>query len=889
MLTTKLRPPPVTSDHVLRKAVISRLEDNRHLPLTLISAPAGYGKSITISQWLDHYKVSFAWLSIDKEHNHIQSFLHSLLTACRMVSPGSMKNLVALIDCLDLPTVKAISEVIIEGIEEIREDITVVLDDYHLINNLSIHELINELLRFGPQNLHLVIITRRDPPLNLKKLRAYGQINELRINDLALTSVEVKRLLKLLTGHEHSQEAISQFEQITEGWIVGLRMIAYLINSQEDVDLLVLGRLADWTTIADFFAEEVLNSLPDHIQKLLLETALLDHFCVDIIDYIHESDIGKEFMEYLLHSNLFLIPLDKQNTWFRYHHIFRDVIKKSLQPTLSEDEIQKLFSRACGWMKKKNLYTEAIGYALEGNKIDEAIEIIDTHRHKLLNEEKFSTIQGWLQMLPEDVVDQQASLLLARAEIADSKTHALNKEMDLVQAEQLIRIMDSDSEVAGFLEGELKSIMSIMHYMRMDYKQSLADAEQALKILPRQYRYCHNMSMIFKTFSLHGLGQVDDGLATIEKYINEISEPDYYERARLLALKCSLHVIQGNIDKIKKTASIGRPDSLKRNMAISMIWFDCFLSMADYESNSLHRHTSYRDTILLYRYAGRPYFILHIYFIQVLFKLAQGNTNEVDILIKEIDQYRNGYNFPAMDNLYKAFQVEVSLRQNNFKEAWIHSKGCNFDDYPPIYFYYFPQLSRIKLLIYSENGDKKLAAKLLKKWITIARDSHNINFLIQALVLQSLLYALLEQREVARQTLIEVIDIARPLGYKRTFLDAGPIMHKLLIELDTSEDDEYLPQLILDFQNDLLNPDIHQKSITAENNSAGQELDPLSDREIQLLQMVSEGLRNKEIADKLFLSVDSIKKYLYLTYQKLGVSNRVQAIAKAKEKGYFSK
>ena len=388
ILTTKLHRPPLPLEFVSRTELLKQLDKYHHCPLTLVSAPAGYGKSILISSWIEACETPAAWISLDTHDNDLRIFLSYLVTAIKGLFPESLKNTGILSAAASLPPLTVLSRNLINELDEINENFILVLDDYHRIEKKPIHDLIEELLRYPPRNMRLIILTRRDPSLPLHDLRAHSQLIDLRMRELSFTPEEIITLFHKLHGFTLNYRFSQMLVEKTEGWITGLRLAALSIKRLEDIpDLLENMESDSLHSVSEFLFEEVLAKQPAVIQKHLLESSILDRFCAELLDELFITDEqdrgaqndGAAFLNWLEKAGMFVIPLDLEQCWFRYHHLFQELLQSRVRLKMPE-EIKTAHSRAAGWFEKNGLIEESIEHALAAGEVERAAQLVERHR-----------------------------------------------------------------------------------------------------------------------------------------------------------------------------------------------------------------------------------------------------------------------------------------------------------------------------------------------------------------------------------------------------------------------------------------------------------------------------------------------------------------------------
>ncbi len=354
IVKTKFYRPPVTADLVARKRLLAQLNDNRRSPLTLVSAPAGYGKTTLVSNWLDTLNCANAWVTLDEYDNDLTQFLAYFLTALRSIFPGSVIEILALLNSsLEQPPIRVLINTLLNDLNQIESDYVLVLDDYHNIQEMEIHDLIMGLLRYPPPTMHLVLATRIDPPLELLNLRAKSRLNEVRVLELRFSRAEIADYLHIFLKRPVDMDTVVLLADKTEGWATGIRLLALSLHRVENLDLAQIERLENNYLVEDYLISIILSLQKPDFEECLLQTAVLDHFCAPLCTAVCSADAesdtafsGEAFIQQLTESNLFVVPLDTQQQWFRYHHLFQDLLLRQLQKRKGKEFIASLHCKA---------------------------------------------------------------------------------------------------------------------------------------------------------------------------------------------------------------------------------------------------------------------------------------------------------------------------------------------------------------------------------------------------------------------------------------------------------------------------------------------------------------------------------------------------------------
>ena len=421
LLQTKLHRPPVIAETVHRKRLHEVMDRALGLPLTLVSAPAGYGKSTLVSHWAESLDEPCAWLSLDPGDSDLKVFVSYVLAAIETVVPDACPETRALAMSNNPVPVPVLGGSLVNELDALDSPLVLVLDDYHRIEPEStVHEFLWFVLEHPPRSLRLVLATRSDPPFAIGSLRGRGRLTEVRLRDLQFTASETSEYLERSSGVKASEEALANLEKQTEGWIVALRLVSIYLRHADDPEALLKRLHGGIRHTREYLLEEVLDQLPARTRDCMLKTSVLDRFCPELCDAVAAPTAGSEepaydgfqFIQALTTGNLFTIPLDVQGRWFRYHHLFQEMLRDQLQARTPPGEIAALHLRASAWFEGEGLIEEALKHALSAEDIDRVVQIVARHRHPTLNADRWYVLENWLSLVPETVVQQHAEFLI---------------------------------------------------------------------------------------------------------------------------------------------------------------------------------------------------------------------------------------------------------------------------------------------------------------------------------------------------------------------------------------------------------------------------------------------------------------------------------------------
>ncbi len=892
ILRTKLHRPPVTNDIVIRTGLIEYLEKNRQKPFTLVAAPAGYGKSITISQWVEDMKFEHAWISLDEENNSLPVFLQYLAYSMSSAAPEKLKEFSSMIEAADLPPVKILAHTFINEIDDISDDFILVLDDYHKINNSEIHDFVNTYLQFPPQNLHLVIITRRDPPLKLTHLRAYNRINEIRMSELCFSESEILELLKNIVQTESSVEISQKLMQQTEGWITGLRLLLLMVKKDEDLNVSLEKIQAFNPTTTNFLLEEVILNQPESIRDCILKIAIPDQFCDELVNELcfshvknQDADIsGEDVIQILLNANLFTISLDFKGKWYRFHHLFREMLLKQLKKQLSVDEMNAYHLKVSEWFDKNDFKEAAVKHALKGQKTDLAVHLVNSYKYEMMETGQIHRLNNLIDLLPPGIIDVTPGLLTAKSLIMEYRGQLADWIGFKEKAKALLSKISIESPEINDIRGELEAIEGELYLLSGDGKSALECTGRALELLPPTATYA--LSYVWGTQIVsHQLVNNIEGLANIS--IENTQNSDFFA-ARIHGWYSIAYAMQGDTASLKKHAHKSIELSEKNMVPESIVYGKYFKSVAHYLLMEDDKAEPYLKSIVEDPFIARPSFLVNSAFLLSSIYIERGEVEKADQLMEFIINHTDNSKDSLVNTEAKAMQVELALKEKNLEKALLLDKQQDtYVLYPPIWFYYVSHLTPVKLkLAINTTESVSEALQLLSEIEEPLRQTNKNKILTDVLILQALALKAQTKDKEAVLKITEALSISSMGNNIRTYVDYGVEIKGLIAGLpETNENREHINIILNAIDNwDSCQQDILKNESVKKIVSLSESVMPekLSSREMEVLNLVAQGLRNKEIAAKLFVSEDTIKKHLYNTFQKLEVTNRLQLIEKAK-------
>jgi LuxR family maltose regulon positive regulatory protein len=875
ILATKLYIPPPRSKVVLRPNLIERMNEGLHRKLTLISASAGFGKTTLISEWAADCKRPVAWLSVDKGDNDPTCFLTYLVAALQTVAPKIGTGVLGALQSPQPPSIESILIALLNEIATIPDNFILVLDDYHIIDSKPVDNALTFLIEHIPPQMHLVIATREDPDLPLARLRARGQLTELRTTDLRFTPAEASEFLNRVMGLNLSAEDIAALENRTEGWIAGLQLASLSMQGHKDASSFIKSFTGSHHFVLDYLLEEVLHQQPENVQTFLLRTSILDRICGPLCDAVFGSPSasGQETLEYLERANLFIVPLDDERRWYRYHHLFVDLLRQRLphsgvsSPGDEGNSVAELHKRASAWYEDNGLDIEAFQHAAAVNDVERADGLIDT---KGLSQH-FSTrglILDWLASLPTTVLDTRPSLWVRYASVILGGGQTTGVEEKLQAAEAALQDAEIDDKTRDLI-GRIAADRATLALTRYQPEAMITQGRRALEYLRPDNltsRFTANWNMAF-AYRLRG---ERDAAGRAFADALSIAQASGNSRNISLATMC-LGEIQELENKLYTAAENYRralqllgdqppPSASEAHLGLARIFYE----WNDLEAAEQHGQKSLQLARQYDKKIDR--FIFGEVFLAQL-KLARGDVSGAAAMLVETEQSVRQNNFVHRMLEVAAAQVLTLLHQGNLAAA---AYLAQTQDLP---------ISRVRVLL--AQGDPSAALAVLEPLRRQMEAKVWADERLKAMILQAVALHALGEKDQAVQLLGEALALAEPGGFIRSFVDEGTPMAHLLSEAAAHGImPNYVGKLLAAFEAE------KQKS---EDKSylpiAIPISEPLSQRELEVLHFIAQGLTNREISKRLFLALDTVKGHNRIIFGKLQVQRRTEAVARARELG----
>ena len=543
----------------------------------------------------------------------------------------------------------------------------------------------------------------------------------------------------------------------------------------------------------DFLAAEALAHQPHDIQASLLKTSILDRFCASLCEVVCISADGKEtlsfggdrFIQWLTASNLFVIPLDDHGQWFRYHHLFQELLQSQLESVLEADEIAELHIRASEWFESQDLIEEAIQHALAAGDISYAVHLVKQHRYDLMNTEQWKRLERWLERLPPELILEDPMLLSTRAWIFEYNSQLAEAWALMDTVEMLLEFQHSGHPLKDEIRGEINTLRAEQYYIGLDGAKALFHGQEGLRLLNPEAKSLLAFSYVFQALSYQMTGDLERGLDVLglAMSVNSIHQGTSYHTRMQIAL-CSLFAIEGNLTRLQEAALQCLKLGELYNLHESIIVAKQALGVVHYHRNELTEVEKKLKPVVDNPYIGRPLYVINCAFALALSYSAQKRAEDAWRIVDSMHSFATQKNYILELALIRAFQVELALRQGNIKDAQQRSQGVSYELLPPFWFFYEPQLTQAKLLLAQNTSESlKEAVALLDRFLGLLNSIHNTRFQIDALALQALTLDARGDRSAALEMLGKAVILAEPGTFIRNYVDLGPPMAALLKRL----------------------------------------------------------------------------------------------------------
>jgi len=889
-----LRPSLITRPHLINRlnAGLSNGRQGFAARLTLVCAPAGFGKTTLIADWglrtaeLD-LQPQLCWLSLDENDNDPIRFLAYLIAALQTAVPGIGETAVRFLQSPQPPAANTILTPLINDISRCEQAIILVLDDYHVITIPPVHQILTFLLDHLPPLFHLLITTRSDPPLPLSRLRARRQMVEIRAGDLRFTLDEASAFLNEAMGLKLSAEDVAALETRTEGWIAGLQLAALSIQGRKDMSGFVRAFAGSNRFVLDYLVEEVLNRRPKGTLNFLLQTAVLDRLNGPLCDQVTGQTGGQAMLEELERSNLFLVALDDERKWYRYHHLFADVLLNRLLQS-QPDTLPGLHLRASEWYELNGLPFEAVSHALAAQAFDRAALLIEKIAPAMIQRSELAGLLTWLDALPDSEVQARPMLALyfCWGLFLSGKMEQAVTRLEAVASSLPVNEVGEHPEI----QGHIAAIRAYLVRETGDFDATITLSRQALRYLGDQDVLLRAMVTFNLALACYLDGDFESAAPLMTEIVNK-GQSDQLVANTLSTIYTYTQLLraQGGLEKAMQLCHEGLALVEQRGWHNFPAVGFLHVALGDLlrERNELSAAAKYLTSgIKLGQEGAHPHIIIVGNIFLSWLRQAEddsvGSYQAIQSAVQLIEQWQISRFWPIPPAA--AYRTRIWIAQGELvaAEEWASATGLNAEDASFTYLNEVDLITLARLRI--AQGDLETAVSLLHHLQEAAAAAGRNGSLIEILILQAITFTAQQHSEKSLQALEQALTLAEPQGYMRVFLDEGEPLRLLLLayreQLPGSVEAKtrlfaYINRLLAAFslpgspQPPQLDP----------------LLDPLSDRELEVLRLVAAGASNRDIAQTLFVAIPTVKKHVSNIMSKLNASSRTQAVAEARTLG----
>jgi LuxR family maltose regulon positive regulatory protein len=856
LLTTKLNLPALSKYLVSRQDLIMQLNQGLDKRLTLVSAPAGYGKSTLIVEWLNTINIPYCWLSLDKKDNDPVRFLTYLIQALKKIDINIGKTIQTLLASPQLPAFEVLITNLINDLAKLSSTFVLVVDDYHLINEQKIHTIIQYLLDCQSLSLNLVLITRQDPPFNLSRLRVAHQLTDIRAKDLKFKLSEVEDFFKNKMSLSLKQQDIAILANRTEGWIASLQLAAISLQkkNQQAINRFINSFGGSHRHVIDYLFEEVIKELNQDIYIFLCQTAILDSLNPALCNAITGREDSARMLSLLKESNLFVIPLDQEYNFYRYHQLFAEY----LLTELDKEEKNTLHLKAANYLEKEGYLIEAINHAIAANTTSKAIALIEKVADNLFQNGEIKTLVNLIDLLPQEDIREDINLNFY-------KIIGLFFDGQVQEAEfHLSMLIDNSTvvEKSGFL-GRCKLLQVLFNIIKGEtsfYKL----AKESLDLIDKSDYFFYSGALLTIGWAEASRGRIKEAIDAFNRALFTGKKLEQPFIALIALINLALNLIKhGERKKAKALCQQGLRyfvDQGGQLLPIAEVIY-ITLGMVAFEENKLKEAKEYlikgiklvEQLGLTHLYSEAKLYLASVYY-------ALGERNETLEILQELYDFSKVIDFSYLITRIENYKIELYLKEDNLELALENyaneSNACANQIY-------------IRILLAQQNFEKAL--ELLQTIEENTKKQENYRNLITIHLLQSYALKGLGAKDKAIKYLKEALSIAAPEEFYRPFIEDGQPITQLLSEVKSLAP-TFVSNVIKQFDK---NSKVNEKNEKL--------IEPLSDRELEILQLIAQGYSNKGIAKELFITVGTTKWHIHNLYGKLGVNRRAQAINKARK------
>lgn len=910
-LKTRLIRPQVRTHLVHRGRLLRRLDDALHSPVTLVCAPAGYGKTTLLVDWARSCSVPVAWLTLSQEESDAARFLNYFILALQLLKPELGKTAQAALNMPAPDIMESSFWLLVKDLVDLSETVVLVLDDYHWIDAPEVHRMLETLVEHLPPFFHLVIASRIEPPIGLSRLRARAVLLEIRATELSFRQDEAVDFLNDVMALKLSPGECQHLENQTEGWAAGLQLAALSWRSGEWTNEQAAAN-AGQHYIFEYLAEEVLRRQSPTMQRFLLHTSILDQLSGALCDALVEPFLdgtgylpdqgGAACLDYLEHANLFTQALDGEHHWYRYHALFADFLRDRLQQT--EPALPPLLHRrAAAWLAEHGIFNAAYKHAMLGNDFDQAANIVEMCAEMLERRGELNTLVRWIDAFPDELVRSRPLICLARSWAAISMLDLRLAQFYLDFAEYAC-----SSQTESVIRGEILAARALVAGMQGQIEDARRYSAQAFDLLPGEQHFLFSLLKFNLGLPLMMTGDFPTAIHEFEEavYAALLSDSPFIALL-ILRMLGETYILMGRLVQaegvFRQALELVEKDFGKQSPVIGV----ALLGLGEIcrQRNDLVQGLKYLEDGIEMTMAWMPAFAMDGFIWLACLKQAAGDSAGAQVVLRRAHQISDFHDRLMLDDWWVQTAImRLNIVQGYLEEVlhWAHNTGLDVDnlsnldkvwaDHPP----YFRQtvlctLARLFMVLGRREkvpGALEKAQKILAEVLAVSEKLGQHGMLLEGLAIAAQVAQALGQEEEAQEYLHRALDLGAPERPLRVFLDEGKELMDLLVvrrSLDLQAVERaYLEELLAAWHEEQGGVGRAQSVVASHQPMIGL-VEALSHRELEVLRWIANGKSNQEIAVGLVLSLNTVKKHVSSIIDKLGAKNRTQAVLMARQSG----
>jgi LuxR family transcriptional regulator, maltose regulon positive regulatory protein len=873
ILATKLYSPPLREDRISRPRLLKLLQAGISRKLTLVSAPAGFGKTTLISDWLNQQDTPFIWYQLDETDSDPIRFVTHLLAGIRQHLPNFGMGIEGFFQGQAMPPTQSVFTELINAFSLSHQSLIVVLDDYHRIESDYLDEGIEFLLEHQPSGLHLVMMTREDPNLSLARLRGRGMMTEIRASHLRFTSNEIEAFLKQTMHLSLDKPLIKQLDVRTEGWIAGLQLASLSLVGREDISTVINNFRGDDRYVVDYLMTEVLHQQDQATQDFLLKTSVLETLSAPICNHLTARDDSNLMLEKIDTANLFLVPLDNRRQTYRYHHLFADLLRHQLKIQYGDDTAHQLHIQASNWYHEQDDALSAIHHATQIEDHDRLADLLAYYRLMFLETGEWFIMGRLMRLLPAEIVASRLDLAMARAWEILSST-----QMSKL-AEYLEDIVPRLNDPQLIVESEI--LLGYVMLWRNQPDKAIEHSQRTLENLGEANDFLQSFALNNLGFAYRAANQLTEALEVFQEVDHRFNEKQDIVHLRMTIVAiANIHEMRGDLIQAKQAYHNALERYTSRGYSQRMMGL-LYLGLGNiyYEWNDL----DLAEQHLKQSFAGwSPTELakevmnghIHLTFVYQ----AQGKPQEASQEMQSALDMARGFSDEAFHTYLNAYQARLDLMQGQWTAvgAWASSLSLDIENPQINDFTEYAYLTLVRWWLKDNTVDTlKQIPSILQPMLELADETGRDALKAEALLLNAMLAQTSGDSSLAVETLIQSLQVGHQ--FRRLYINEGDAIQSLLKTMVTRDT---LPTALIQHAENLLTAIPSAK--TANPSSL---IEPLTEREQDVLKKLASGQSNRQIAEALFVSVGTVKTHARHIYEKLSVNNRTHAVVRARELG----